>query len=261
MLLPAALERSRKKKAVAVAAYARRHLEKAAAVHVTSEAERDSVVAVAPRAQIEVIPWGIGIPSVDSLWPRGESPRQALFLGRLIALKGVDDLLEAWGSVRPSDWMLRLVGPDPDGFAQRLRKRVKDLGLQDTVMISDEVPPEHVGRLIQEASLVVLPSHSENYGFVIAEALARGTPVLTTTATPWAEITERGCGWCVADTVPAIADALRQVTSETNEELTRRGALGRAWMEDEFAEERTAHLFMAKVYGPALARRESTADR
>jgi hypothetical protein len=65
----------------------------------------------------------------------------------------------------------------------------------------------------------------------------------------------------VADTVPAIADALRQATSETNEELTRRGALGRAWMKDEFAEERTAHLFMAKVYGPALARRESTADR
>jgi glycosyltransferase involved in cell wall biosynthesis len=261
MLLPGALERSRKKKAVAVAAYVRRHLEKAAAVHVTSEAERDSVVAVAPRAQIEVIPWGIEIPAVDSLGPRHVGPRQALFLGRLIALKGVDDLLEAWSSVRPSDWMLRLVGPDPDGFGQRLRKRVKELGLQDTVMISDEVPPEHVGRLIQEASLVVLPSHSENYGFVIAEALARGTPVLTTTATPWAEITERGCGWCIADTVPAIADALRQATSESSEELTRRGALGRAWMKDEFAEERTARLFMAKVYEPALPRLESTAGR
>ena len=254
MLLPAALVRSRKKKAVAVASYVRRHLESAAAVHVTSEAERDSVVAVAPRARVELIPWGIEMPSAESLGGRRMGPRQALFLGRLIALKGVDDLLEAWSLVRPSDWMLRFVGPDPDGIAQRLQRRVEDLGLRDTIMISDEVSPEAVGRLIQEASLVVLPSHSENFGFVVAEALARGTPVLTTTATPWGEVGERGCGWCVADTIPAIADALRQATSESNEELTQRGARGRIWMEGAFAGERIAQLFVRQLYVPALGR-------
>ena len=204
MLMPAAITRSRWRKSWAIAAYVRRFLEYATVVHVTSAAERASVTAIAPRARVELIPWGIDVPTDDTLPARRAEHREALYVGRLLRLKGADDLIDAWAAVRPGGWTLRLVGPDPAGLAERLRRQVSDLALEDAVTVSHDEPPETVASMMQAASLVVLPSHSENFGFVVAEALARGTPVLTTTATPWAAINDVGCGWCVEDSVSAI---------------------------------------------------------
>ena len=252
MLMPAAMRRSRWRKSLAVAVYVRRFLEYAAVVHVTSAAERDAVTAIAPRARVELIPWGIDVPADDSLPARRVERREALYVGRLLRLKGVVDLIDAWAAVRPEGWTLRLVGPDPAGLAERLQRQVIDLALQDAVTVSHDEPPETVASMMRAASVVVLPSHSENFGFVVAEALARGTPVLTTTATPWAAINDVGCGWCVEDSVPAIAAALREATSESAESLVRRGDLGRDWMAREFSWTRVSGLFTNKVYSQAV---------
>ena len=70
-----------------------------------------------------------------------------------------------------------------------------------------------------DADLFVLPTHSESFGMVVAEALAHGLPVLTTTAAPWSILRERGCGWWVDATVDGIAEGLRQATSLDSETL------------------------------------------
>ena len=64
--------------------------------------------------------------------------------------------------------------------------------------------------LLSAAWLLVLPSYSENYGIVVAEALASGTPVLTTTEVPWAELEPAGCGWVIPLQVDALAQALQR---------------------------------------------------
>ncbi|NRB73718.1 MAG: glycosyltransferase, partial [Verrucomicrobiales bacterium] len=77
-------------------------------------------------------------------------------------------------------------------------------------------------------------SHSENFGIVVAEALACGTPVITTTGTPWQELTGRRCGWWVDPTVDALASSLKEATSTSAAEREEMGSIGREWMAQDF---------------------------
>ena len=80
----------------------------------------------------------------------------------------------------------------------------------------------------------MLPSYSENFGIVIAEALAYGVPVLTTNSTPWAAVSDRGCGWCVDTSVDGITEGLRAATLLDPHTLQAMGEKGRSWVQNEF---------------------------
>ena len=96
-----------------------------------------------------------------------------------------------------------------------------------------------------DSELFVLPTHSESFGIVVAEALAHGLPVLTTTGSPWSMLPEQGCGWWVEATVDGIAEALRQATTLDPEELYAMGAKGRALVIAEFGWKRIADLMLS----------------
>jgi glycosyltransferase involved in cell wall biosynthesis len=97
-------------------------------------------------------------------------------------------------------------------------------------------PPYAVG------SLFLLPSHSENFGLVVAEALSAGLPVLTTDTTPWREIPQQHAGWCVPweNYGTTLAAALKTPAAE----LTDLGARGRTWAEQQFTWERSGRLLL-----------------
>ena len=100
-----------------------------------------------------------------------------------------------------------------------------------------------------DADLFVLPSHSESFGVVVAEALAHGLPVLTTTGAPWSILPSSGCGWWVHATVDGIADGLRQATILDPETLHAMGAKGRALVMAEFGSKHIAELFLSMYQG------------
>jgi glycosyltransferase involved in cell wall biosynthesis len=81
-------------------------------------------------------------------------------------------------------------------------------------------------RLIDAADLVILPSYSENFGLVVAEALARGVPVLATTGTPWRSLTESGSGWWVPTGVEGLAEGLAQACQLDRPHLDAMGHRG-----------------------------------
>lgn len=254
MLMPEALRRGGRKKRVALRLTVRRNLERAEVVHVTSEAEAHSVYAVAPRSRVCVVPWGVEVDSqtTDALSVHRNGPRHALFLGRLLPLKGVDDLVDAWAISKPSNWRLRFVGTDPEGHTAALQRRIDAAGLRETVFIEPPVDGAEVQRLLKTVDLLVLPSHSENFALVVAEALASGLPVLTTTATPWHELNARGCGWCVSPAVPALAEALRDACGRSTQELAGMGEIGNEWMRKAFGWDWIANRFITDIYGPRL---------
>ncbi len=251
MLMPAAMRRSSFKKRAALWACVRRNLEAAAVVHVSSEAERASVMAVAPRARTRVIPWGVDVRPADAAEPRRHSGRRrAAYVGRIIPLKGVDDLLAAWAEVRPCGWDLRFVGDDSEGHGGRLAQAIAATDLGGTVSVHPAMGRDDAARLIQQLDLLVLPSHSENFGMVVAEALAAGVPVITTTATPWSDVVDRQCGWWVPDTPAGLVGAIADATTRSDANLTAMGERGRSWMQESFAWPTIAARFVEELYRP-----------
>lgn len=248
MLLPVAMRHGEYKKRLAIGAFVRHNLEAAAFVHASSEAERASVLAVAPRARTSVIPWGVDIREMVACGRPNQSRRQAAYIGRLIPLKGVDHLLAAWSAVRPGGWDLRFIGPDPEGYARQVSQAIDSAQLRDSVTIQPPLSRKDLLQAIQQLDLLILPSHSENFGMVVAEALAAGVPVITTTATPWRDVVERKCGWWVADTIHGLATAIRDACGLGVADLAAMGSRGRAWMCESFAWPRIAQRFAEELY-------------
>ena len=159
-----------------------------------------------------------------------------LFLGRVHPVKGVDVLLGAWRRVqdRFPDWELHIVGPDEDGYLERMRRLGRELGVQRT-SFPGPAYGEAKAAAYGAADLFVLPSHTENFGVAVAEALAHGVPAIVSRNAPWSGLEERDCGWWIERDEGALTECLGHALALPPAELAWRGANGRAWMEEDFS--------------------------
>jgi glycosyltransferase involved in cell wall biosynthesis len=205
-------------------------------IHATAPMEYEAVRKNGLRNPVAVIPNGQHIPPAlpdDEPHPR---PRRLLFLARIHPKKGVDRLLRAWRAVqdRFPDWELHLVGPDDGGHVPALRALAEELGVRRATF-HGEVPAAEKEAHYRGAELYVLPTHGENWGVTVAEALAYGVPAVVSRTAPWQGLETYGCGWWIEDSVESLELALAAALSLPAGELRARGARGRAWMEREFA--------------------------
>jgi glycosyltransferase involved in cell wall biosynthesis len=251
MLEPWAMNHKRWKKRIAWGLYQRRDLTRALWHHATSDAEAGNVKRLALDVPVGVIPNGIDVPVQEAAAPfdagseRATHRKTALFLGRLYPVKGLPMLVEAWARVRPDGWVLQIAGPDEAGHRAQVERAVAAAGLNDVVCFSGPVDGDAKRRAFLDADLFVLPTHSENFGTVVAEAMAHGLPVLTTTAAPWPVLRERGCGWWIEPTVEGIARGLRDATRLDLATLRAMGSKGRAFAAANYGWEGVAKRFMS----------------
>ena len=138
--------------------------------------------------------------------------KQVLFLSRIHVKKGIELLIEAWERIVKDfpGWSLLIVGNGEADYIESLRIMVKEHGVGESVTISEPVFGEAKVKLYQSSALFVLPSYSENFGMVIAEAMSCGVPVITTRYCPWEILNETGTGWCIDLSVDNLTDTLRQ---------------------------------------------------
>jgi glycosyltransferase involved in cell wall biosynthesis len=124
--------------------------------------------------------------------------------------KGIELLFEAWKRIHPdySDWQLLVIGNGEAEYIHSLENRVESFGLKDNIKILPPVFGEAKIKVYQESSIFCLPSFSENFGMVIAEAMSCGTPVITTTNCPWEILNETNTGWCIDLSVDNLERAL-----------------------------------------------------
>lgn len=233
MLEPWALQHRGWKKRLALWLYQRRNLETAALLFATAEQEAESIRRLGLRQPIAVIPNGVRLPVLQPNRALDErvqpGPRTALFLSRIHPKKGLLNLVEAWGRVRPANWRLCLAGPDEGGHLAVVMRRIRELGLETAVEYVGEVEGDMKTALFANAELFVLPTFSENFGVVVAEALAYGVPVITTHGTPWQGLATRGCGWWIEPTVEALVETLREVLALDAVTLQQMGMKGHAY--------------------------------
>lgn len=233
MLDPWALDHKRLKKALAWHVYQKRNLNRAAVLHVTSMREKESVGRLCLRPRVRFIPNGIDLPAESRRAPE-DRPRRALFLGRLHPVKGLAILLDAWASLRPAGWELVLAGPDENGYRKVLEAQAARLRLNDSVSFPGPVTGAAKEDLLRGATFLVLPSLSESFGMVVAEACAIGLPVVTTKAVPWAELEESGCGFRSAPGADALAAALDRMMRLPETTLVDMGQRARKLVDAKF---------------------------
>lgn len=135
-----------------------------------------------------------------------------LFVGRIHPIKAIDHLLEALGAsvlFRESEYRLIIAGPETDRmYARELRELVTQLGLSEKVSFVGSVQGQPKEQLYADACLLVLPSHSENFGNVVIESLAQGTPVIASDNTPWQVLEEQGAGRWVSNEPTLLRQAI-----------------------------------------------------
>lgn len=240
MLEPWALRHKAWKKRLAWQVYQKSDLRRAACHHATSEQEADHLRALGLGVPITTIPNGIDLPVRPELWRlrharSSRAEKIALFVGRLYPVKGLPMMVEAWARVRPKNWNLVIAGPDEAGHRAEIERVVRRHGLTQQVSLPGPVAPQDRLDVYATADLFILPSYSESFGMAVGEALACGLPVITTTGTPWSQLTEQGCGWHVAPTVEGLAGALRDATSSDAATLDAMGEKGRDYVAVEFS--------------------------
>jgi glycosyltransferase involved in cell wall biosynthesis len=215
--------------------------------HATSREEADEIAALGFKQPACIAPNGVATPGPEALatsgdyWrkvcPQVATQRVALFYSRFHEKKRVIELIDLWLERAPRDWLLVLVGLPQTYSVHMLERYIMRNSGTGRIRVFDgtgKPPPYAV------ASLFLLPSHSENFGLVIADAMAHGLPTLVTDTTPWRGLNDTGGGACVP--WPEFGPALVDFTAESRQKLRARGMLARAWVLREFSWETSARL-------------------
>jgi len=222
--------------------------------HATSQAEADEIRAVV-NAPVVVIPQGID-PAAWTAVRRPEFLRERcgpaagdrpiiLFLSRLHPKKGILDLLLPAFAKLAADAYLAIVGGEDEhepGFGSRVRHEIDRLRLTDRVGLLGRIVPAERWWLLDGAAVFVLPSHSENFGIVVTEAMARGVPVVVTDTVQACEhVLAAQAGYVTPRDVNALSTALTRVLAD-DAAARLLGQHGKEYAAREFQWDRIAEL-------------------
>jgi glycosyltransferase involved in cell wall biosynthesis len=199
-----------------------------------------------------VVPYGTMGPSGDPAalkkvflegWPRLRGQKFLLFMGRIHPKKGCDLLLEAFAKVAAPDLRLVMAGPDETGWGGELRSEAERLGIAERITWTGMLRGDAKWGALYCAEAFVLPSHQENFGIAVADALACGViPLISDKVNIAADVAGDGAGLMEADTVEGTTRLLSAFQELTVEQRTamreqaldcyrRRYALGNAAQE------------------------------
>ncbi len=227
----------------------------AAAVHAVSEQERQNLERLGVAAHVTVISNGIGKEFFSAPIPRsafrrryglGERTPLVLFLSRLHPKKGLDVLTESFAQVlrRVPEAKLVIAGWSVQGYAKEVAGMAERHGIaQHTILTGDLRGHERLAAY-HAADVFVLPSRSENFGIVVAEAMGCGVPVVVSKETPWQHVEEHNAGRWVALDPTEFARHITEILE--NPELGRQmGENGRALVREKYTWDRIAKKTLA----------------
>jgi len=249
MLEPWALQHKRLQKTAMWSLYQKQILHFAHTLHATSETEATNLRRLGLTQPIAVIPNAVDMPfkpDITTDKPQGKE-RTLLFMSRLHPKKGLLTLVKAAQHVDLSDWKIIIAGPDEDRHAAEVKATIQKAGLQHLFSFIGPVDDNKKWAIYRQADLFVLPSFSENFGIVVAEALAAGIPVITTKGCPWRDLEIHNCGWWVDIGVEPLVQALRRAISLSTTERYQMGQNGTKLIREKYSWDSAAEK-MSTVY-------------
>lgn len=246
MLDDYSVAQKRLKKQAYLALCGRQMLNRAARIHLASEGELKQSQARLPPGRGVVIPNLVDLAQYQNL-PGPDAARLAFdlpedgppivaFLGRLHSIKALDVLIRAAGRAREAGTDLRLVlaGPGDAEYTAYLTETAESVGMTDRLTFTGMVTGGLKLSLLQAADLFALPSHHENFGFALIEAMACGTPVLASRGVLiWPDVELSGAGFVADGNELALSRTLAQALGMPDL-IKQMGRTARQWVVREF---------------------------
>ena len=207
-----------------------RNLNSAEAVCFTSEEEKRVAAIGFPFRRFSgvVVPYGTMGPSGDpevskqvflTDWPQLKGKKYLLFLGRIHPKKGCDLLLEAFAKVAQSETQLVMAGPDETGWGPELTTQAQRLGIAERITWTGMLRGEAKWGAFYGAEAFILPSHQENFGIAVADALACGViPLISDKVNIAPDVAGDGAGLMEPDTLDGTMRLLEAFQSLSPEE-------------------------------------------
>jgi glycosyltransferase involved in cell wall biosynthesis len=238
MLEPWSLEQKKIKKKIALSLFQNKDLKNAACIHATATLEAENIRNLGYTNPIAVIPNGIDLKEFPEFKKSKAAEKRILFLSRIHQKKGIENLIEAWSQIHKiirENWSITIVGNGEEKYIAALQALLINKGLSDQILIKGPMYGEDKLKEYQDADLFVLPTYSENFGIVIAEALACNTPVITTKGAPWNELETTQSGWWIDIGVEPLNKALEEALQTPPETLNQMGENGRKLVEEKYS--------------------------
>jgi glycosyltransferase involved in cell wall biosynthesis len=230
MLEPWIMAQSPYKKKLGFLLYQRKAIQRAAYLHATAQMEALNIKALGFLNPIAIIPNGIDLSKVKKI-KTVYGTKKMVFLSRMHPKKGIELLLEAWRVIDTQDWSLEIAGNGADSYNAELSQSAHDL--QNVSFVGPKYGEEKWD-FLRSADVMVLPTYSENFGIVVAEALAVGVPVITSQGTPWEDLESFQCGWWINLSPTQLETCLLKAINTPIQQLNIMGSNGRKLIEEKY---------------------------
>jgi glycosyltransferase involved in cell wall biosynthesis len=197
-------------------------------------------------------------------FPRLDDKRLILFLGRIHPKKGCDLAIQAFANTFAGDecWHLVMAGPDQVGWRHSLVRLSERLGIADQITWTGMIEGDLKWQILHAAETLFLPSHQENFGIVVAEALACGLPVLISDKVNiWREIAADNAGMVASDDAAGATWLLRQWADLAPQDRTRMRKNARTCFQARFEIRAAGRNFLSVLSALASENTQSVSHR
>lgn len=201
-------------------------------VHVTSLAEEMESRKIFPHLAYRLITNGIEIPDEVYVLKRKKTDRlQILYIGRIDPKKGIENLLKALSLLSDVKYHLTLCGTGETKYLNSIKAICASCGIDNNVHFAGHLDGQDKFNAFLNSDICIVPSHIENFGMVVAEALAHGIPVICSKGAPWSGLDKHGCGIWTDNDPNSLAQAIGRIRTM---DLPAMGRRGRQWMASDF---------------------------
>lgn len=243
------------------------NINNATAIHLASSYEQDKFRLLGFRTRVVVVPRGVDLKNfpekkiqitLKELYPETEGKKVVLFMGRLHPKKGFALLAKAFKRIvdKKEKTHLLIAGTGENKYVNKVRLMFKRLNIEKHVTFAGMILGDEKIAALQGSDLFVLPSHGENFGVAVVEAMAFGLPVVVTDRVGlWPDIKEYGAGVVVGPSVEEIEKAILRLV-EKDELSKSMGVKARQLVGDRFDIRKIANK-MTTIYREIIQEKDA----
>lgn len=224
------------KKKIAWYFYQKEILLNASSIIVASTKELERVKSLGFRGNLNYIPYIIKQNKYISLKKNKDNEINFLFLSRLHKKKGIEDLIDALGEIRNLKWNLKIVGSSGfknKNYEKKLKLKVDNYKLEKKIKFFGNLNGKKKDQMYKTSDILILPTYSENFGLVVAEALNFAIPVLTTNKTPWGDLNNNGC-WIINPGKKPLVNMINKILKMNKKKIKLMGKRGKIYLSENY---------------------------